>query len=61
MTPTPRRSLLLVATLLGALAACSSPTAPPAAGAVHETAITSPAAPNMAARCGVTGGSDTHC
>ncbi len=58
MTPTSRRSLMLIATLLGALAACSSPTAPPTSGAIHNATISAPA---TGARCGVTGGSDTHC
>ena len=61
MTPTPRRSLLLIATLLGALAACSSPTAPPTASALRDATISTPAAPAMGARCGVTVGSDSHC
>lgn len=58
MTPTYRRSLMLIATLLGALAACSSPTAPPTSGAIHDATISAPA---TGARCGVTAGSDTHC
>ena len=58
MNPTSRRSLMLIATLLGALAACSSPTAPPTASAIHDATISAPAA---GARCGVTGGADTHC
>lgn len=61
MNPTSRRSLMLIATLLGALAACSSPTAPPTASAMHNATITTPAAPATGARCGVTVGSDAHC
>jgi hypothetical protein len=61
MNPTPRRSLMLIATLLGALAACSSPTAPPTASAMHDATISAPAAPAVGARCGVTVGADTHC
>jgi len=59
MTPTSRRSLMLIATLLGALAACAAPTAPSTAGAIRDATISSPAAPGTGARCGVTTGSDT--
>jgi hypothetical protein len=61
MTPIARRSVVMLATLLGVLAACSSPTAPPAAATSNSAVIGAPAVPGAGAMCGVTVGSDSHC
>jgi hypothetical protein len=59
MTQIARRSLLMLATLVGVLTACSSPTAPVAAA--PASARSTSVAPNAGAMCGVIVGSDSHC